>query len=209
MIKMVKKMKKKNIWIFKSTKQMIISIILFILFIMGFIYISTIDFSKDLITDSEKFANEYKNIIDKNNIFSYVNNQQALLHVKSDNVIILFGIKNSEWVGYYANILNEVAMANGIEKIYYYDITNDREKKNATYQSITNYLSDYITHLDDGTSDLHCPTLLVKKDGIVRYFDDSNAFISGNISVENYWSDYNKGLLSSTLDAVFKDYMEK
>ena len=202
-------MNNKNIWIFKSQKQMIISIILFIFFIFGFVYVSTIDFSKKEANDGEKFANEYKDIVDKDNIFTYINSQQALTYVKKDDVVILFGIKDSSWVGHYANILNKVAKENGLEKIYYYDITSDREKGNATYQSVANYLGDYITHLDDGTVDLHGPSLLVKKGGIIIYFDDTKAFISGNISAEKYWNEYEIGLLTTTLDEVFKDYMEK
>ncbi len=200
-------MEKKKIWIFKSNTQMIVSIILFILFIIGFIYISTIDFTKTDINDSEKFASEYKDIIDKDNIYVYVNSQDAYAHVKSNNVIILFGIKDSKWVGYYANVLNSVAKENGIEKIYYYDITDDRSDKNGSYQSIVKYLSDYITHLDDGTIDLYGPSLFIKKDGVVLYFDDSNAFISGNISPEEYWNEYQTNLQRNTLTSVLKDYV--
>lgn len=200
-------MDKKKIWIFKSNTQMVVSIILFILFIIGFIYISTIDFSKKTVNDNEKFANEYKDIIDKDNIFVYVNSQDAYTYIKRDNVIILFGIKDSKWVGYYANVLNTVAKDNGIDQIYYYDITKDRSNKNGTYQSIANYLSDYITHLDDGTVDLYGPTLFIKKDGVVLYFDDSNAFISGNISPEDYWNEYQTNVQKTTLTNILKDYV--
>ena len=202
-------MNNKHIWIFKSQKQMILSIILFIIFILGFIYISSIDFSKKDINDNEKFASEHKEIVDKDNVFVYINNQQAISYIKQEDVIILFGIKNSEWVGHYANILNEVAKSNNIDKIYYYDITSDREKKNGTYQSIAEYLSDYITHLDDGTLNIYGPTLLVKKNGIVIHFDDSNAFISGNITVDKYWNEYQVELQKNILNEALKDYMER
>ena len=186
---------------------MIISIILFVLFIIGFIYIGTMDFSKKEVNDNEKFASEYKDVIDKDNIYTYVNSQDAYVEIKKDDVLILFGIKNSEWVGYYANVLNSVAKDNNIDKIYYYDITEDRDNKNATYQSIVNYLSDYITHLDDGTINLYGPTFFVKKGGKVIYFDDSNAFISGNISASDYWNEYHTNLQKLTLNTVLNDYV--
>ena len=200
-------MKKKSIWIFKSTEQMIVSIILFVLFIVGFIFIGTMDFSKKEVNDNEKFASEYKDVIDKDNVYTYVNSQDAYVEIKKDDVLILFGIKNSEWVGYYANILNSVAKDNNIDKIYYYDITEDRDNKNATYQSIVNYLSDYITHLDDGTINLYGPTFFAKKAGKVIYFDDSNAFISGNISASDYWNEYQTNLQKLTLNTVLNDYV--
>ena len=200
-------MSKKSVWIFKSKTQMIVSIILFVIFLIGFIYIGTVDFSNNNIDDNIKIAEEYKDILDKDNIYQYTNAQFINDYIRSDDVIVLFGIKNSEWVGYYANILNLIAKENNIDSIYYYDITDDRDNKNGTYQSIVNYLSDYVTHLDDGTINIYGPTLLIKKNGKVIYFDDSTAFISGNISASDYWNEYQTNLQKLTLRAVLKDYV--
>lgn len=199
-------MKKNKIWIFKSIKQMITTIILFCIFMMGFIYYGSKDYTKNEVTDSEKFVSEHKEVVG-DNVFSYINSSDAYTYVKQDDVLLLFGIRNSNWVGYYANILNEVAKEVGINKIYYYDITDDRKDANATYESIVQYLKDYATHLDDGKVNLYGPTLLIKKDGIITYFDDETSLIKGNFTAEEYWNNYQINLKKATLKVALQDYL--
>lgn len=196
----------KKIWIFKSQKQMIISIILFILFIIGFIYFGTKDYAVKDVSDSDKFVSEHKEVVG-DNVFTYINVSDAYNYVHGNNILLLFGIRNSDWVGYYANILNEVAKEVGISKIYYYDITDDRSDANASYESIVYYLKDYVTYLDDGKANLYGPTLLIKKDGVITYFDDETALIKGSITAEEYWSNYQINLTKATLKVALEDYL--
>ncbi len=206
-IKLVKKMKKNKIWIFKSTKQMVVSLILFCIFMAGFVYFGTKDYSVNEITDSEKFVNEHKEVVG-DNVFTYINNTDAYSYIKRHDVLILFGIRNSDWVGYYANILNEIAKEVGIEKIYYYDITDDRKDANATYESIVYYLKDYVMHLDDGKMNLYGPTLLIKKNGVITYFDDETATVKGSMTASEYWDNYHINLKKANLKVALEDYME-
>ena len=195
-----------KIWIFKSYTQMVVSIILFILFIIGFIYIGTIDFKKDEITDNQRFKEEHQ-IVSENNVYTYVNATQVYDYLKGNNAIILFGIKNSKWVSYYADILNNVAINLGIDKIYYYDITDDRIEENATYQSIVNYLSNNLTYLDDGTLNIYAATLIIKKNNKIIYFDDETALIKGNIKPDDYWDEIQKYITSENIKLALNEYL--
>ncbi len=196
-------MKKKKF--FKNKTQMIIYIILFIIFIALFIYFGTFEKTTKKSSDSDKFKNEYKEV-NEDNIYVYLNGTETLDYIKNDNVIILFGVKNNSYVGFYANILNEVAKNIGIEKIYYYDLTEDRKMNNGTYQSIVNYLKDYAVSLDDGSKNIYAPTLIVKCDGIVTYFDDEDAIIHGDTNASDYFDNYRTNLKKITLKSVLEDY---
>ena len=200
-------MRENKFWIFRTYREMIIAIILFPLFIAGFIYISTINFHKDEIKDNEKFITEHKEVIDPENIYVYVNSQEAYTLVREDNVLLLFGVKDNNYVGHYANILNEVAKSLEIEKIYYYDITEDRLNKNATYESIVKYLDGYVPHFDDGTANIYAPAFLIKTDGVVTYYYDDTAIIKGNIKADEYWNEYQVNLAKLYLDNALKDYI--
>ena len=196
----------KKYGIFKSKTEMIVCITLFLLFIIGFIYFGTKDYSVEKISDSEKFVSEHKEVV-SDNVFTYINCSDAYTYIKKDKVLVLVGVRNSDWVGYYANILNEVAKEVGISQIYYYDITDDRKEANGTYESIVQYLKDYVTYLDDGKANLYGPTLIVKKDGVITYFDDETALVKGNMTAKNYWSNYQINLKKATLTRVLKDYL--
>lgn len=196
-------MKKKKF--FKSKTQMIIYIILFIIFIVLFIYFGTLENTTKKTSDSDKFKNEYKEV-NEDNVFVYLNAAETLDYIKKDNILILFGMKNNSFVGNYANILNEVAKNVGIEKIYYYDLTEDRKIKNGTYQSIVNYLKDYAVSLDDGSKNIYAPSLLVKNDGIITYFDDEDAIVHGETNANDYFDNYRTNLKKITLKSVLEDY---
>ena len=61
---------------------MIVSIIFFILFLVGFIYVGKMNFKKDEPTDSEKFITEHKEV-KEDNVFVYLNSQDAYSYIKS------------------------------------------------------------------------------------------------------------------------------
>ena len=82
----------------------IISGIIFILLIIGFIYLGTRDYKKETITDQEQFSNEFQEI-DENNIFTYVNASKVYSTLRSGSAIIFMGYSTNIWAGYYANIL--------------------------------------------------------------------------------------------------------
>ena len=196
-------MKKKKF--FKSKTQMIIYIILFVIFIVLFIYFGTLENTTKKTSDSDKFKNEYKEV-NEDNVFVYLNAAETLDYIKKDNILILFGMKNNSFVGNYANILNEVAKNVGIEKIYYYDLTEESKIKNGTYQSIVNYLKDYAVSLDDGSKNIYAPSLLVKNDGIITYFDDEDAIVHGETNANDYFDNYRTNLKKITLKSVLEDY---
>ena len=184
---------------------MIIYIILFVIFIVLFIYFGTLENTTKKTSDSDKFKNEYKEV-NEDNVFVYLNAAETLDYIKKANILILFGMKNNSFVGNYANILNEVAKNVGIEKIYYYDLTEDRKIKNGTYQSIVNYLKDYAVSLDDGSKNIYAPSLLVKNDGIITYFDDEDAIVHGETNANDYFDNYRTNLKKITLKSVLEDY---
>lgn len=188
--------------LFKNKTQMIVYIILFIIMLAGFIFFGTRDYSKDDITNTSSTE------ISEVQGFKIITSEEILDYVKGDNVIVLFGIKNSEWVNSYSNIVKNVAALNGIEDIYYYDITEDRKNSNGIYQAVVEYLNDYITYLDDGTSNIYTPTLFVKINGVVNLFDDSSSLIKGIITPEEYWTNYKINETRNILDEVFKNYKE-
>ena len=187
---------------------MIVSIILFILLLVGFVYVGKLNFKTDEPTDSEKFVQEHEQVSD-DNLFTYINSQDAYSYIKSSNVIMLFGVADNDFVGHYAKMLDEVAKDVGIEKIYYYDITQDREDKNATYESITNYLDDFLMTLDDGTRNIYGPTLVIKKDGKIIYFDDETSIVRGKISADDYWTKEVVDKQKIAIKSAMEDYIRR
>lgn len=180
--------------------------LLFIIIIIGFIYIGTRDFNKDEVVDNERFDKDYVNV-SKDNVFKYVSAVEVSAALK-DNAIIFMGYPENIWSGYYANILNQAAKDAGIKEILYYDFYQDRENKNATYQSIVLSLSNYLMTLDNGEQEIYAPSLVVVKNGKILAFDNETAFVKGNIEPKNYWTEYQIGIKYNNFLTMFKDYLE-
>ncbi len=185
----------------------IIQIIMFISIICAFIYIGTKDFTKEVIVDNERFDQDYKNV-SKDNVFVYANANDVYTVLKGGTGIIFMGFKENVWSGYYANILNEIAKKNNVEKILYYDFLEDRNNKNATYQSIVLKLSNYVPTLDSGKQDIYAPTLVMVKNGEIIAYDATTSINKGTITPDAYWNEYNVGLKENELITMFQNYLK-
>ncbi|MBE6154957.1 MAG: hypothetical protein E7163_05275 [Firmicutes bacterium] len=179
--------------------------LLFVLIIIGFIYIGKQDFTKEIV-DNEKFDSEYVNV-NSDNVFKYVNAQDVYTKMKNGNIILFMGFPSNKWSGYYANILNQAAKESGINEILYYDFKTDRDNKNATYQSIVLKLSNYVSTLDDGTQDIFAPTLVIIKKGKIIAFDNETAINIGNIKPDDYWNEYRSGIKLNNFKTMFNEYL--
>lgn len=202
---MVNSMKKKKL--FKNKAQMIIYIITFIMCIILFILIGTHDFKKHEDSEPKKFSSMYS-LVSEDNLYTFTNATEILSILNGRSGIILLGFPLNEWTNYTANILNNVCKDLGIDKIYYYDFLNDREESNGTYETIVNKLKVYITVDDEGTKDLHAPTVLIVKDGdIIGYFDDTST-MKGVINPTDYYTEYQTDITYAGFKTAIEEYLK-
>ena len=203
---MEKKIEVKHETLFKNKLQMVIYFIIFAILIVAFIYIGMYDFNIEL-PDNERFASEF-NLVGEDNVFEYINATNALMVANGTKGIVLFGTINSEWVNYYASIVNDVAKEVGIDKIYYYDFVKNREDNNGTYEAIVERLSNYVTYNDYGVAEIYAPSLLVVCNDEVLLFDTETSFREGNVAPSEYWNSFNINSKKAELKEIFQEYLE-
>lgn len=198
-------MKKKKL--FKNKTQMIIYTFTFLLCIILFIIIGKTDFKKYEETESKIFSSLY-NLVEDDNLYSFSNATEVLNILNGRSGIILLGFPLNEWTNYTADILNEVAKEMNVDKIYYYDFLKDRDESNGTYETIVNKLKLYVTIDDEGTKDLHAPTVLVVKNGeVIGYFDDTST-VKGTITPEVYYNEFQRGITYQMFKTALIEYMK-
>ena len=179
-----------------------IKLIVFVIMISFFIYLGTKDYNTN-IPDNVRFANEYKEV-SKNNIFVYASGEKINKLLSDGNGIIFLGFSSNIWSHYYANFLNEVAIENEIDKIYYYDFLRDRTINNRIYENIVKRLRNHLMLSDLGASDLAAPSVVIVKDGSVIYFNDEVQTIRGDIKPEDYFTDYKKNYIVAEFSNAIK-----
>ena len=147
--------------------------------------------------DNIKFSKEY-NSVTKENIFVYKTKEEIINILEHGTGIVYFGYPECPWCMAYVPLLNEIAMNEGIEKIYYYNIKEDRKNNTEFYQKVVNILNDYLDYDQEGKKRIFVPNVTFVKNGEIIFNDNETSLISGGTPSE-YWTDEKKNLFNEKL----------
>lgn len=190
----------------KDTKNIIRKIIYGILFIAmasAFVYLS------------EKYASNsdpkiltindfYSNLDDSK--FEVVRGQRFISLIKSGKNIIFIGSSTSEYSKKYIEILNEILEENEIEKIYYYDINNDKSQKNSNYYTIRELLNGSLSTTDGSENNLLAPSFYIIENNEVKYYNIETVVMKNTDNIDNYWTDDEVARFKQEISEAIKKY---
>lgn len=191
----------------KNTIKKIIYGILFIAMVVAFVYLS------------EKYADNsnpkvftindyYPNI--KTDKFEVIRGQKFASLIKNSKSIIFVGSGTSKYSEKYISLLEEILTNNDIDKIYYYDINNDKSQKNSNYYNIRELLNGYLITTDGSNNNLLAPSLYIIDNGKVKYYNIETVAMKNTDSLKDYWTtDEEKRFKEEVIDAIEKYYLNK
>ncbi|MBE6152657.1 MAG: thioredoxin family protein [Firmicutes bacterium] len=186
----------------KNKKHIIyggIGIVLLILIV--FLIINNV---KNNIPDNEKFANEYTEV-GKNNVFVYRNADEIIKILEGGTGIVYLGFPECPWCQAYVPMLNEVAKEEGIEKIYYFNIKNDRQENTKKYQKIVKLVKNHLMKDDEGNERIFVPDIYAVKDGKILSHNNETSVIESDITPTQYWTDSKKIEIKQTFKKMIND----
>ena len=167
----------------------LLKVAIFAILIVLFIYFGTRDYKIEKKKKIDE-KNASSILLDDGYLFTEINHSKVLNKISSKNdAIIYFCIDGNELCTKYGLLIDEVFKTFDVNEIYYYDIKEDRENNNGTYQKILTYLTDYLITDDLGEQDLHAPSLLFIKNGNIYAFDDELSIIHGAIDIDKIWNE--------------------
>ena len=139
--------------------------------------------------DSQKFAKEYTKVTD-DNYFVYRDSEEIIKILEHGTGAVYIGFPECPWCQAYVPMLNTVADIEGLEKIYYYNILEDRKANTNNYQKIVSLLSDYLQYDDEGNKRVYVPAVIVVSEGKIIGFDDETSYdTKGFEDPADYWTD--------------------
>ena len=103
-------------------------------------------------SDAVIFAREYTEVSD-DNVFVYRDIDEIINIMENGTGVVYLGFPECPWCQSYVKYLNEVAKEEGIEKIYYYNILEDRKNNTKEYKKIVKYLEKEL-QLDEEGNDI-------------------------------------------------------
>lgn len=187
-------MKKKNILILLGV------VILVILIISSYF----IFFKKDKnITDAEKFAKEYTKL-SSDNVFTYKSLKEVNKILEKGTGVVYLGFPECPWCQEYVKYANEVAKKVGLDKVYYFNIREDRTNNTEDYQTTIKLLRDYLPTDEEGNPRVYVPLIAVIQNGKVVITDYETAQdTKGYGTPEEYWANEDLDALKTRLEKAF------
>lgn len=158
-----------------------------ILSLLVILLLLTLTACKEEKTDSQKFKEEYPSVSEYN-VFVYRNSEEIIKILEHGTAIVYLGFPECPWCQAYVPMLNEVADTEGLEKIYYYNIYNDRKENTDAYQKIVDILSENLQYDNEGNKRIYVPAIIAISDGEIIGYDDETSYDTlGFEKPEDYW----------------------
>lgn len=186
-------------------KKIILVILVAVLAIVGFgIKVWDKENQEEVVLDSDKFSQDYTKV-SEDNVYVFRTIDEITKILENGTGVVFLGFPECPWCQSYVVYLNEVAKEVGVEKIYYYNILDDRKENTAEYQKIVSLLSDYLQYDEEGNKRVYVPAVIFVKNGEIVGFDDETSLdTKGFDTPEEYWTEDEVDDLKSRL----KDAME-
>jgi len=151
------------------------------------------------LSDSEKFALEYP-LVGDGNIFTYRNAIEAADILEKGRGIVFIGFKECPWCQQYAVYLHDVAREMEVEKIFYCDIKEDREKNSESYRRIIDIFSGRLQYDDEGRPRVYVPdAAIVSRGRIITHDFETSKDTLGYETPQEYWNDERVNALKERL----------
>lgn len=170
-----------------SIIRKIIYLLMFALVIFGFVYLSNKYENKD--TEVKYITDYYKDL--KSEKYEVINGTQMINYVKRGKNIIIIGSETSEWSKKLMTIVDPIFDTFGIDKVYYYDINNDKAQKNSNYYKIKELLKGSLTTTDGSSSNLLAPSIYIVDNGKILYYNTDTVAMKNTIEIDEYWNEEN------------------
>lgn len=192
---MIEKLKDKQKWL-------IIGLLLIIVLLVILLFKISDKGESNNQDDAIKFAQEYTEV-GEDNLYVYRTYDEIIKILENGTGVILLGFPECPWCRKYAVYLNEVAKELDFEKIYYYNILEDRKNNTEEYKKIVSIISEYLQFDDEGNKRIYVPSVVAVNKGEIVGFDDETAWdTKGFETPEEYWNEEAVNNLKTKLETI-------
>lgn len=191
----------------KNKKYLILGGLLLI--VIGVVIFLIIGNKNNEETDGEKFAKEYTEV-GKDNVFVYRTSDEIIRLMKNGTGVVYLGFPECPWCQAYVKYLDEVAKEVGVNKIYYYNILEDRTNNTEAYQEIVSLLKDNLEYDNEGNSRIYVPNVSFHANGEIIGNDLETAYDTKGFSApEEYWTEEEVTELKNKLTTYMEEVYTK
>ncbi|MBR2586925.1 hypothetical protein IKE71_00930 [Candidatus Saccharibacteria bacterium] len=160
-------------------------------------------------TDAMRFSDEYSTV-EVDNVFEYKTGEEISNILEHGTGVVFLGFPSCPWCQAYAKMLNDLAKEKGIEKIYYYNVHDDREKNTDFYKKLVGILGDYLQYNNTGEKRIYVPNATFVIDGEIVGNDwETSKDTLGLEKPEEYWTEERVAAWKEKVGAMMEKLVEK
>lgn len=191
----------------RKMKKKLIIIVSAIIIIGGGILLYFVLNNKNNENDNVRFAKEYADSqVGEDNVFVYKNIDEIINILKYGTGVVYLGFPECPWCQAYVKYLNETAKDANIEKIYYFNILEDRKNNTEKYQEIVSILGDNLQRDDEGNLKVFVPNVSFVVNGKIIGNDyETSLDTKGFEKPSDYWTEEEVSELENTLSGYMKE----
>lgn len=191
----------------RKMKKKLIIIVSAIIIIGGGILLYFVLNNKNNENDNVRFAKEYADSqVGEDNVFVYKNIDEIINILKYGTGVVYLGFPECPWCQAYVKYLNETAKDANIEKIYYFNILEDRKNNTEKYQEIVSILGDNLQRDDEGNLKVFVPNVSFVVNGKIIGNDyETSLDTKGFENPSDYWTEEEVSELENTLSGYMKE----
>ncbi len=191
----------------RKMKKKLIIIVSAIIIIGGGILLYFVLNNKNNENDNVRFAKEYTDSqVGEDNVFVYKNIDEIINILKYGTGVVYLGFPECPWCQAYVKYLNETAKDANIEKIYYFNILEDRKNNTEKYQEIVSILGDNLQRDDEGNLKVFVPNVSFVVNGKIIGNDyETSLDTKGFEKPSDYWTEEEVSELENTLSGYMKE----
>lgn len=185
-----------------DNKKSIIFLILIVIIVIITLILVINKNEVNKVSDGEKFAKSYTELT-SDNVFVYRNSEEIINILSHGTGAVLLGFPSCPWCQRYVVYLNEVAKELDIDKIYYYDIYEDRKNNTDTYKKIIEILGDNVRYDNEGNKRIYVPYLVGVNEGKIVGFNDETSYdTKGFKTPEEYYKENDPSILKESIKEI-------
>ena len=181
----------------KKIKLIVLGAIL-VLLIGALVILMFSDDKNEVNNDALKFKEEYSEVSD-DNVFVYRDINEIIKILENGTGVVYLGFPECQWCQAYVVMLDEVAREEGLEKIYYFNILEDRKNNTEEYQKIVSILKDNLLFDEEGNKRIYVPDVTAVLKGEIIGHNNESSVVDGTQTPEEYWDEEKVKTLKSQL----------
>lgn len=153
--------------------------------------------------------NDYYKDIKKEN-FEVISGTKFIKLFDKGKHIVVIGSSQSEYSQKYIEEINKIVEELKPNKVYYYDIINDKAQGNSNYYRLVEKLDGYLITTDTSVNNLLSPSFYIIENRKVKYYNIETSAMKNTDTVKDYWNEEKEIKFKEEItNAINKYYLNK